>query len=519
MDHDIAARGLGRRGHYPIPPTIWHTFVPTTLMANIRTHEQGFDTLRKSCTPDTLTLLNRLLADGFLQPGHKQANCNMFVLPKTTEKCSLIADLRFLNKFSPDPLPRFVLPRLTDIADVIAHFPPGKLWATTLDLTNFYWSLVLPPEFWDVFMTPVGSYSTLPFGWNLAPILAQKTLEHFVWSHIVTLGLLPFFCMSFWVWVYLDDVFILSKDTLLLEYITLSLCAQIAQADLVLSSKSLLTPSQNLTWLGKRFDLRARLIVNLDKSFLKALGMGILSCLLPMSHSRLDNLLGTLNWVFHPIPGYLLFTGPWYQWRWTKGRRKTASLNLQTLLLDALILAFTGWRMPAITGHKLLVPLITVDAACIHDKFQVGTYSPLIGARLLQCPIWIASQQQAEYYGLICCAKLAISLGWHSVSIVGDNRASLFCFRKLKPFHGHWRFMKLLRGLFNRMLTKGLLVNLFWVPSALMPADPISRILPDDPVSRQQGLYDATNRFSQLMTCSHMMEPWGTVALSPDPAV
>ena len=69
------------------------------------------------------------------------------------------------------------------------------------------------------------------------------------------------------------------------------------------------------------------------------------------------------------------------------------------------------------------------------------------------------------------------------------------------------------------MLDKGLLVNLFWVPSALMPADPISRILPDDPVSKQQGIYDATNRFSQLMTCSHMMEPWGTVALAPDPAV
>ena len=125
------------------------------------TYEEGFDTLRKSCTPDTLTLLNRLLADGFLQPGHKPANCNMFVLPKTTEKCSLIADLRFLNKFSPDPLPHFVLPRLTDIVDVISHFPPRKLWATTLDLTNFYWSLVLPPDFWDVFMTPIGSYSTL----------------------------------------------------------------------------------------------------------------------------------------------------------------------------------------------------------------------------------------------------------------------------------------------------------------------------------------------------------------------
>ena len=235
-----------------------------------------------------------------------------------------------------------------------------------------------------------------------------------------------------------------------------------------------------------------------------------------MSYSRLDNLLGTLNWVFRPLPGYLLFAGPWYQWRWQKTRRKRASSNLQVLLLDALVLAFKGWRMPPFINPKLLVPLITVDAACVNDCFQVGTYSPLIGARLIRCPVWVASQQQAEYYGLILCAKLAISLGWHSVSIVGDNRASLFCFLKLKPFHGHWRFMKLLRGLFNLMLNTGLLVNLFWVPSALMPADPISRIVADDPVSHEQGNFDAIKRFSQLMQCSHLMMDWGTVALSPD---
>ena len=61
-----------------------------------------------------------------------------------------------------------------------------------------------------------------------------------------------FFRISFWFWVYLDDIFILSKDTLFLEYITLSLCAHFDQAGLVLSTKSLLTPSQNLTWLGKK---------------------------------------------------------------------------------------------------------------------------------------------------------------------------------------------------------------------------------------------------------------------------
>ena len=126
-------------------------------------------------------------------------------------------------------------------------------------------------------MTPVGSYYTLPFGWNLAPILAQMTLEHFVWSHIITFGLLPFFGISFWGWVYLDDIFLLSTERLFLDDFTLSICDTIAKAGLVLSHKSLLQPSQHIDWLGKRFDLNARLIVNLDNIIWDLHGRGLYS--------------------------------------------------------------------------------------------------------------------------------------------------------------------------------------------------------------------------------------------------
>ena len=252
---------------------------------------------------------------------------------------------------------------------------------------------MIPEEFRDVFKTPVGSYLTLPFGWNLAPILAQKTLEDFIWSSVMLLGYLPFVSKILWFWVYLDDVFILSPDRFLLETFTNDICSSIKSNNLILSKKSHLDPGQDINWLGKRFDLLLGVVANLDKSFLKALGMGILSCLLPLSVSRLDHLLGTLNWIFRPIPGYILFTGPWYQWRWLPKRKSvTASHNLQKLLLDTLIMAFHGWHLPKVFAPKLLVPILCVDAACINNCFQIGAFSPLIGARLVQCPSWVSSQ-------------------------------------------------------------------------------------------------------------------------------
>ena len=249
---------------------------------------------------------------------------------------------------------------------------------------------------------------------------------------------------------------------------------------------------------------------------LKALGTGILSCLLPLSISRMDSLLGILNWAYRPLPGFILFAGPWYNWRWQKPRRRIkASQNQKTLLLDLLILAWGGWKAPMFFPSLFTSPFIFSDAACINDTYQVGLFSPFFGTRFFQCPPWIVTQQQAEYYGLIQATKIALYIGWPSLSLIGDNLAALFSFLKLKPFVGQWKFMKMLRGLFNFMFSKGLFIFLSWLPTELIPADPISRINCELLVSIEQAVFDAHARFHRFLQMSSTLRPLGNVQLTP----
>ena len=54
--------------------------------------------------------------------------------------------MRCINLLTPHPRPRFRLPSASDIGALLSSFPPGRLGGATVDLTNFFWSLCLPPE-------------------------------------------------------------------------------------------------------------------------------------------------------------------------------------------------------------------------------------------------------------------------------------------------------------------------------------------------------------------------------------
>ena len=166
----------------------------------------------------------------------------------------MIADLRFINTFTPKPLPTFHLPSITDIASTMASFPNDSLWASTLDLSNFFWSLVLPPEFQDTFHIEGAVYQSLPFGWNLSPIIAQTTLTEFVFSALVSHGFLPFLSSSLFFFVYLHDVIFIASSHTLCKQCTLLVVHDLRDASFVISPKSCLTPSKQVKWIGKVFD-------------------------------------------------------------------------------------------------------------------------------------------------------------------------------------------------------------------------------------------------------------------------
>jgi len=277
-----------------------------------------------------------------------------------------------------------------------------------------------------------------------------------------------------------------------------------------------LDPAQKITWIGKTFDLKYGKIENTQKTLLRLLGMGLLSMLLPVNTKKLDTLLGVTNWAFRPLPGYILFTGPWYSWRWSKDRelRSFSPKRLTQLMMDVIILAGQGWRVSSFHPPHFCSPIFCCDAALTDGKYQVGIFGTIIDHRILECPKWVSSQQQAEYVGLVeTIKKSQIHLGIHSITLIGDNMATLQSFLGMKPFYHQWDLMKLLRGLFNFMYDKHILIQLWWCPTDLMPADPLSRKMVLTDSDAKQVILDTQTKFKNLLSTLSSLKFIGEVHL------
>jgi hypothetical protein len=145
-----------------------------------------------------------------------------------------------------------------------------------------------------------------------------------------------------------------------------------------------------------------------------------------------------------------------------------------------------------------LLPTFSVDAANVGSGFQVGIHSTLLGARVITLDSWISSQQQAELSGLLAVLEIALHLGLPCVTVQGDNLASLFSLRRLRPFYGNVRLARAMRAVFNFMWERHLGVHLVWVPSALQPADPLSRLTVWSKEAVSQAVLDVNLRRDTL---------------------
>ncbi len=126
------------------------------------------------------------------------------------------------------------------------------------------------------------------------------------------------------------------------------------------------------------------------------------------------------------------------------------------------------------------------------------------GGRLVPAPPWVRSQQTCEYFALIESAKIAFYLGYPAVTIVGDKLATLYSFQKFKPFWGQINISKHLRALFNFLWQHPVHITLLWAPSALQPADPISRFPSLSIACLAQAINDGYARFDDMMSSLHV---------------
>ena len=73
--------------------------------------------------------------------------------------------------------------------------------------------------------------------------------------------------------------------------------------------------------------------------------------------------------------------------------------------------------------------------------------------------------------------RLAVRLRWSHITYVGDNLAALQVILHMRPTLRNLAYTRITRRIRNRLFWSGVTVALLWVPSALQPADPLSRCL------------------------------------------
>ena len=181
---EVVQRGLVAVGSYPIPDGLWREVVP----ANFLESAAGCDVERdpQGRAGRVSGLVGQLFAAvehlGIFRelPDGTTPSVFPFIIPKSSRKVSLILSCVGLNEQPPDP-PHFSLPSWEGICQLLNQTPPRqRLYATRIDLTNTFWSFVLPEGVDTAFRArirpggPVGGATRLPFGWKFSPYLSAS---------------------------------------------------------------------------------------------------------------------------------------------------------------------------------------------------------------------------------------------------------------------------------------------------------------------------------------------------------
>ena len=97
---------------------------------------------------------------------------------------------------------------------------------------------------------------------------------------------------------------------------------------------------------------------------------------------------------------------------------------------------------------------------------------PGVGVRThVTPPARFASQQTTELRGLAWAVRFAVKTGHTSVTVCSNSEAAIARVLRLRAT-SHL----ILRSLARVLWVSGIVVRLVWVPSALQPGDPMSRV-------------------------------------------
>ena len=168
-----------------------------------------------------------------------RATCWPFIIPKTTEKVSLIFNLVDLNEGLQKPL-SFSFDGWEQILHKLAEWPADRpLFGTHVDLKNAFWSFTLLRRHARAFrfrlrwegQDRIFCMSWMPFGWKHSPLFCQTALGRIV-RPLIPDGYLLFH--------YLDHFLILGLDPVRLRAVTARVVRALEEAGFLVSAKSTL---------------------------------------------------------------------------------------------------------------------------------------------------------------------------------------------------------------------------------------------------------------------------------------
>ena len=495
---EILEAGIGNVGCYAMSNAEWDAAVPPEFLEFMRTFdlreaERGNGRWRATVSGMT----DAIRRTGVLHDESPSLSptCFPFVIPKNDITCSLILSCVGIHRGLHLKPPKFSLASWEGIGRWMAEQPAGvELYGTHIDLSNAFWSFLLPRKARRIFRFlthqkgGLVSLDRLPFGWAFSPYLCQEILGRVVGDAVPDGVFLVH---------YLDDFILLSSDKPLLGSTTSRLKDRIVRAGFLVSAKSTLDPVQKLQALGKVVDLKERSIQVQPFVFLQFLVAWLRLATGGYSKRRLDKLLGTLQWHLRPRRGFSGVLAGAYAWSRFGPERAPATL---VKVLEGLATAIArigqkwrplsesrmrrvrqlgGWCLserPSSRGD-LFGAVILVDAAKDGVCYRVGGVLPANqSVRTWVCPDGPCNQQVAELMGIAWAVRLAVRLGWKVFTVIADSMVGIAQVRGLKAASHLRTQLRVLRALTWVLYNTGVIVRLIWVPLELHPADPMSRV-------------------------------------------
>ena len=127
------------------------------------------------------------------------------------------------------------------------------------------------------------------------------------------------------------------------------------------------------------------------------------------------------------------------------------------------------------------------------------------------CKNEIRTQCCTELVALCEGVRVAVHRGWKHLNLVGDNTSALAQAVRIKGGVGLISQQRVLRQISYMLARSELKVWLFWVPTAFMPADPISRYLEDFGADMGKAETKAREIYQNLKTTYNVLVDYGRI--------